>query len=129
MSFPAGNSNVSVSQGLWPLILNMEGQDRFDQRISSAASMYRYPVPSRHLSAQKGGLKCIRVTLANEQKDSWFDLVRDPGEQQPLAAAPEGEHARAIVDTLEQLARELEENTDGWSDELQDQLRAIGYLQ
>lgn len=116
-------------RSLWPLIRSPEEQPRFDDRISTAASIYLYPGPTCHLSARKGELKCIREIMDSQESETWYDLAADPGENQPLPGSPGGEKARAIVEALDQLARSLEGNSSGLSDDIQARLRAIGYLQ
>jgi len=97
----------------------------------------RTPDASHHLAIRSGHLKYVAVTTPSEgggppivQRESLYDLEKDPGERDPVETGPELEPFRKRVEEfLLRASREVEAGPAiELSEEEQERLRALGYI-
>jgi arylsulfatase A-like enzyme len=87
-----------------------------------------------HVSAMMGKSKVIRSAGKNSVRWIYYDLEKDPGENEPLDPTRAGEEARALMQSVESLLnrRKLDFNKKVEigtpSDEEIEQLQELGYL-
>ena len=97
----------------------------------------RTPDASHHLAIRSGHLKYVAVTTRSEggkvpivQRESLYDLEKDPGERDPVETGPELEPFRKRVEEfLLRASREVEAGPAiELSEEEAERLRALGYI-